>query len=273
MASSRLGYLKLVAFGQEPNWNTLSFAASWSRSRLGYLKFVACGFVVRIPVGIPQVVASPSRSRLGYVKCCGFVPVGYLKFVDSQSRSRSGLMKFLWLRSKDPGRDTSSFVASSRLIPQVGGIAVKMLVGIPQGLWLRSQNTPPALKFVASWSRSRLGYLKISGFAVKIPVGTPQVCGSCSCRTPVGAPQVLWHRIQDPGWDTSTFVASQARIRVSYLKFCGFAVKIPAQIPQALWLAVKIPFGMPQVLWLRGQDSGWSASSLWRRGQDPGWHT
>ena len=175
-ARSRLGSLDLWLRGQDPgcvaSWSrfrlgyTSRFVTSWSRSRLGYLKFVAswsgsrlgylqfCGFVVSIPVGIPEVVWLRGQD-----------------FGWDTSRI-PGILQVLWLRCQDPGWDTSNFVASARL---------------------------GYLKFVVSRSRSRLGYLKFGfvvktgwdlGFAVKIPVGTPQVCGF-AFKLPVGIRQVL----------------------------------------------------------------------------------
>ena len=126
-------------------------------------------------------------------------------------------------------------------IRQVCGFASKIPVGVPQGLWLGAQDTGwDTSSFVASWSGSRLGYLKlcgfvpqVCGFAVKIPVGIPQVCG-VAVKIPVGIPQVLWLRGQDPGWDTSSVaIASWSRSRLGYLKF---------------------------------GDPGWGTSSWWLRG-------
>ena len=283
--------------------------ASPSRSRLGYLKFCALG--VKIPVGIPQAlwihgadhgwntssfVASRSRSRFGY-----------LKFVVSRSRPRLEYLKFGGYVVKIPVG-----------IPQACGIVVAIPVGIPQVLGRRG---PDLSSFVASRSGSRLGYLKfcsfavrnpfgihqVCGFAVRIPVGIPQVC-VIVVTSPVRTPQVLWLRGQDPGWDTSSVVASQSGSRLAYLKFCGFAVKIPVGIPQVCgflvripmkvrylkfvvsWsrsrlgylkccsfvvkipvgipqvcgFVVRIPVGIPQVWWLRGQNFGWDSSS-WSR--------
>ena len=148
-------------------------------------------------------MSSWSRSRLGYRK---FVVsrsryrLGHLKFVASRSRSRLGYLKF-----------------------------VASLSGRPLGY----------LKFVASWSRSLLGYLKFCGFAVTIPVGMPQVCGSGSrFASSFVAPS---SRSRYFTIDTSSFVASRSRSRLGwsgsrlgYLKFCGFAVKVPIGIPPCL---------------------------------------
>ena len=289
---SRLGYLK--------------FVASWSGSRLGYLKF--CGFADKIPVGIPVLWLF-----------CGW---------DTSS---------LWLRGQDNGGNTSSFVASQSRMPQVFGFAVRIRVGITQVLWVRRQE--PGWDISSLWfrcQRSRFGYLKFCGFVVKIPVGIPQVCG-CVVRIPVGMhhvvgipqvcgvvvgvpvgigsqdpgfvvrievaiPQVLWIRDQDPGWDTSSFVASLSCSRLGNLKFvasrsrannipvgkpqvCGFVVRITVGIHQApsfvasqtrsrlgylkfrasvCGFVVEIPVGILQVLWLRGQDPSWDTSSFVR---------
>ena len=263
-----------------PGWDTSSFVASQSRSRLAYLKI--SGFAVKIP----DWVQDPGQSslwlhahagpRLGHLKFCGIAvkipvgipqllwirPVAYLKFVLSQSRSRFGLLTFcgfavkipaqipqaLWLRGQDPGWRCLEFC----------GFAVKILVGV-------------YLEFVASRSRSRLGYLKFVFCVFKIPVDIPQVCG-VAVKIPVGDTSKFarlrgqdpgWDYLkfggfalkipvgipQDPGWDTSSLWASWSGSRSGYLKFCGFAVKIQGRIPQ--------------VLWLRGQDSGWDTSSLW----------
>ena len=185
------------------------------------------------------------------------------------------------------------------------GFADKIPVGIPQVLWLRSQDP--------GWDSSSLWLPEVCGFAVRNPVGIPQVCGFV-VRIPVGIPQVLWNRIpeelwvggQDPGWDSSMWLwlggqapgrdtssSSWSGSRLGYLKFCdfvpqvsGFAVKIPVGIPQVCGFAVKIPVGIPQFcgLVVRVQVgipevltvASWSRSRLevlWLRGQDPGWST
>ena len=51
-------------------------------------------------------------------------------------------------------------------------------------------------------------------------------------KIPVGIPQVLWLRSENPGWDTPV-----------------------------LWLRVLNPGRIPQVLWL-GEDHGWDTSSF-----------
>ena len=190
----------------------LKFVASWSRTRSGYLK--PCGFALKIPVGRPEVwwlrgqdpgwgtssfVASRSRPRLKYLKFCvasqSRSPLGYLKFVSSWSgfrigyripvgipqvcgfRARSQLeyLKFVRLRGQDPGWDTSSFVASSRLDTSSLSCTVKIPVWAPDILWLRGQHPGrdtsslwlrgqepgwDASNVVALRSRSRLGYLE-----------------------------------------------------------------------------------------------------------------
>ena len=102
-------------------------------------------------------------------------------------------------------------------------------------------------------------------------------------------PQVLWLPAgQDRGWSTSgLWFVIRIPVKLGYLKFCGFAVKILVGVPQQVCgFAVRIPVGIPQVLWLRGQYLDWDTSSfaelLWLRGQDlglwlrvvdPGWDT
>ena len=86
--------------------------------------------------------------------------------------------------------------------------------------------------------------LKFCRFAVKMPVGIPQD---------------LWLRGQDPGWDTSNFVASLSRCRLGCLKFYGFVVKTPVEISQ--------------ILRLRGQDPSRDTASVegsWSRSR-PGY--
>ena len=247
---------------QDPGRDTSSFVALQSRSRLGCLKFV--------------FVASQSRSRLGY-----------LKFVVSWSGSRlHGIPQVLWLGGQDPGSGIPQicgfswsgsrlgylkFVAScARCLPQVLGFTLRIPVRTPQVSWLRGPDAG-------------------CGFVVKI---IPQVCGFV-VKMPVSS---LWLRGQDLGWDISSFVASQSRSRLEcinlwlrsqdpgcdtsslvrsrlgsgylkfvvswagsrlgYLKFCGFAVKIPGRIRQ--------------VLWLRSQDPGWDTFSSWLCGPEPG---
>ena len=191
-------------------------------------------------------------------------------------------MGYLWLRGADPGWNTSSSVASqtrSRLgCLNFSGFASKIPVGIPQ----------------------------VCGFAVRNPVGIPQVCGFV-VRIPVGIPEVVWLHGQGPGWGTTSFVASwsgsrlgylrfvasqsrsrwsgsrlgyltQSRsrlgylksVKLGYLKFCGFAVKIQSRIPQ---LRGQDPGWGTSSLWLRSQDPGWDTSRLWLLGADPGWDT
>ena len=106
----------------------------------------------------------------------------------------------------------------------------KITDGVPQVLYLGDQesawDTP---RFVATWSRYRLGYLKFYDFVVKIPVGIAQVLWLR------GISQVWWLRRQNHGWDTSSSVmVSLQRSRN----------------------------GMPQILWLRGQDPGRDTSSF-----------
>ena len=117
--------------GADPGWDTSSFVVSRARSRLGYLEFVA----------------SQSRSRLGHLKFVAswsIFRLGYTSsFVASLPQvSGVGIPQTLWLRpgwdtsslwfrGQDPGRDTSSLVAS----------------------WSRRDTS-------ASRSRSRSGYLK-----------------------------------------------------------------------------------------------------------------
>ena len=127
-------------------------------------------------------------------------------------------------------------------IPQVCGFVVRIPGGIPQVLWLRGQDWLGYLKFVASCSGSRLGYLKLCGFvpvgipqdcgfAVKIPVGTPQVFVASWSRpvgiprrrgqdpgSPVGAARVCGFAIKIPVWDTSSLVI-RLGFRQGYLKF------------------------------------------------------
>ena len=184
--------------------------------------------------------------------------LGYGKFVSSWSRLAylkcCGFVVRILAGTPQvcPGRgwDISSFVASW----SVSRLGYLKFVASWSGSRLGY------LKFVAWRSRSRLGYAKFCGFAVKIPVGIPQVCGVV-VRVPVGIPQVLRARGEDPGWDTPSFVASRSGSRL-------------LEIPQVCGFAVRIPVGIPQVLRLRGQDPGWGTStSLWLRGQDPGWDT
>ena len=76
---------------------------------------------------------------------------------------------------------------------------IKIPVGVPQVLWLRSLDTASSGGFVVK---------------VKIPIGLPQVLWLRGLETavlwlrgqepPVGIPQVLWIRGQDPDWDTSS---------------------------------------------------------------------
>ena len=186
---------------------------------------------------------SQSRSRLGYLKFVASRPRS-LKFVASCSTSRLGyLSQALWLRGQDPGWDTSSLW----LRAQDPGWDTSSLCLRGQGAgWDTSSfvASRDASSFVASWSGSRVAYLKFCGFAVEISLGLPQVCargqdpglGYSVVRIPVGIPQNLWLRGQDP-----------------------------------VWLRLKIPVGIPQNLWLRGQDPGWGTSNLWLR--DPGWDT
>ena len=141
---SRLGHLKVVASCSRSRLGYLKFVSSWSGSRLGYLKlcgfagcFKLCGFVVRIPGCIPQVLWLRGRD---------------LAWATSSLCSRSGSRVGI-LRGQDPGWDTSSFVAS------------------------RPRSRLRYLKLVASRSRPRLAYLKFCGSAVKIPVRMPQVSG------------------------------------------------------------------------------------------------
>ena len=140
-----------------------------------------------------------------------------------------GYLKFCALRGQDPGWNTSSFVDSQS----------KSRLGY---LKLVAWRRLGYLKFVASWSGSRFGYLKLCGFVVKIQVGIPQV---------------LWLRGLDPGWDTSSFVASWSVSRLEHIKFCGFVVMIPVGVPQVCSFAVRNPVGGTSSLWLRGQDPGW----------------
>ena len=222
----KLGYLKFCGFvgipqkcgfvvktdtsslwprGPHPGWATSSFAASRSRSWLGYLnKFVAsrsgsrlgylrfCGFVVSIPIGIPQVLLN----CCGFVvktSVCGFVvriPVGIPQVLWFRGQDPGWGTSSLWLRSQDPGWDTSSL----SLRGQYSGWVLH------QVSWLR------CLKFLV------LGYLKFCGF---VPVGIPQVCGF-AVKIPVGIPQVLWLRGQDGRRDTS---ASRSRSRSGYSSF------------------------------------------------------
>ena len=249
----RLGYLKLVASGQDPNWNTSSFAASWSRSRLGYLKFVACGFVVRIPVGILQVCGFAVKIPVGIPQVLWLRPGWIPQVCGFAVKIPVGTHEVLWLRSNDPGRDTSSLVVAlsrSRLgyVKFCGFVPVDTSSWWPRSQdpgWDKSRFVASQSKsrwgsstFLASWSGSRLGYLKFCGFVVKIPGGIPQV---------------LWLRGQDPGWDTSSlWLHAHAGPRLGHLKFCGIAVKIPVGIPQVCGFAVEISVQIPQVLWLRG---------------------
>ena len=106
-------------------------------------------------------------------------------------------------------------------------------------------------------------------------------------QDPVWDTSSLCLRGQDRGWDFLSFAASLSRSLLGYLKFCGFALKIPmgnlkfvasrsarlGYILQVCGFAVRIPVGILQVLWLRGQDPDWDARSLWLRGLGPGWNT
>ena len=100
-------------------------------------------------------------------------------------------------------------------------------------MWLRGQD-PSSLWLCA---------VKPCGFAVKIPVGTPQVLWLRG-QDPGWDTSSLWYRRRDPGWDPSSFGASWS----GSLKFCGFAVKIPV--------------GDTSSWWLRGQDPVWDTSSF-----------
>ena len=82
-----------------------------------------------------------------------------------------GIPEVLWLRGEDFGWDTSSFVAPRLGYPKCSGFVVKIPVGIPQVLWLCGEN-PGRIHpvFAVSLCRSRLGYLRVCGFAVKISV-------------------------------------------------------------------------------------------------------
>ena len=212
--------------GQDPGWDTSSLVASQSqsrsRSRLGYLKF--CGLAVKIPVGISQVCGFAVKIPVGISRVCGFA----IKIPD-------GIPQVCVFAKKIPVE-----------IPEVCGFLVKVPVAVPQDWWLRGQDISRLgyLKFVASWSGPRSGYLKFCGFAVKIssfvvrlPVRISKFCGF-AVKIPVGIP-----RSQHSGWDYLKFVASQSRSR----------------------------WDIPHILWLRGQDPGWDTSSVWLRGQDPGW--
>ena len=101
-------------------------------------------------------------------------------FVASWSRSRLGILKFYDFMGKTPGWDTSSFVI------------------------LSSRSRLGCLKFCGLWPRCRLEYLEFCSFGVKIPIGIPQI---------------LWFRGQDPGWYTSSFEVSWSRSEFGYLDY------------------------------------------------------
>ena len=290
--------------GQDPGWDISSFVASqsrswlgpgylkfvvsWAGSRLGYLKFG--GFAVKIPVGIRQVLWLCSQDPgwdTSSSWLCGPEPgwdtsslrPGWKNssFLVSRSRSRLGYLKFVasWSRPR-----------LEYFKPQVCGFAVRTPAGIPPvcGFVVRipcwytssfvaspSRSRLGYLKFVASWPRSRLGYLNFpivaglpqvlwlrgqEGFAVTGPVEIPQVCGFL-VRMPVRIPEVLW--------DTLCFAASQSGSRLGYLKFCGFGVKIPVG-KKFCGVAIKIPFGIlaakPQKLRHPNRDLDSEATKL-----------
>ena len=244
--------------------------------------------MAKIPLGIPHVCGSVVKNPVGILQVCAIavkIPVGIPQVGGFALRIPVGIHHVLWLRDQEPGRDTSSFVAS------------------------QSRSWLGYLKFVSSWSRSRLAYLKFCVVVVRIPAGIRQLCGQDSGES--GIPPVLWLcdqdpgwdssslrvRGEDPGWDTSSFVASRSRSRLRYLNFCGFVLKILVGMPPVCGFVVRNPVGIPSNLWLRGhdpgrdtssfvvscrkfvalqsrsrfgQDPGLDTSSLWVRGQDPG---
>ena len=222
---------------------------------MGYLKF--CGFAVKIPVGVPQVLWLRSQgpgwdaSRLWFVvkipigmpPVCGFVvrtPAGIPQVCGFVARIPVGIPQVLWLRGQDHAWDTSRFVAS-RSVSRLG-----------------------YLKFVASLSRSRLGYLKVWWLRDQDPGWDPSTFLASLARYPGWDTSSLRLRDQDPGGDTSSFVASWCRSRLGYLKFGGYVVKIPVGLPQVCGIVVTTPVGILQVLWRRGQDPGWNTSSFVR---------
>ena len=120
-------------------------------------------------MGYPSFGASLEKSRLGCLKFCSFVV-----------KTPAGVFKVLLLHGQDPGRDTSSVVASWSRYCKFCGFVVKVPAWIPQVLSLRGQD-------------SVVLHLKLCRFVVKMPVGIPQVLG------------LRW---KNPDWDTSTFVPS-----------------------------------------------------------------
>ena len=135
LSRSQLGYLKLCGFVQllrirceNPSWEVLSLRSQdpgWVTSRLwswsGYFKF--CGFVVKIPVGNPQILWLYGQDpRLGYLKFCYFelkIPVGMPQILWLVAKMPIRIPRVLQLRGQDPDWDTSNFVVSwsrSRLV-------------------------------------------------------------------------------------------------------------------------------------------------------------
>ena len=89
-------------------------------------------------------------------------------------------------------------------------------------------------RFVASWSRSRLGCLKVRGVVT---------------QTPFGIPQVLWHRGRDTGWDTAKVLPLRDQAA------CWDILSFVASWPRSR-------FEIPEVLRLRGQDPAWYTSKF-----------
>ena len=143
------------------------------------------GFVAKIPVGIPQVL----WPRGFAVK----ISVAY------------ACVQVLWLRGENPGRIAE--------VTECCGFVVKIPVGIPQVLWLRGENPGRIPQVLALWRRSRLGYLKFCGFAVRSPVGDRRCCDFV-VKIPVGIPQVLWLLSENPGRIHPVFAASLCRSRL-----------------------------------------------------------
>ena len=111
--------------------------------------------MVKIPVGIPQVLWLRGEIPVGYFKCCG---------------------------GEDPGWDTSSFWPrgeNAGRIPKCFGV-VQIPVGTPQVLWLRGGENPGRIALVT----------ECCGFVAKIPVGIPQVLWLRG-ENPGRIPQVL----------------------------------------------------------------------------------